>query len=131
MHFIFVLNIIAGDLKLKIFEVTSIPVCRQSWCGWIQSDKYEDTTQLHTLNLSVENELIVTDIKDLRGDDVVALDEDETIVRLSRTYTLNIFDETSGTPLQLNFPGTKNILDIKKDVYVSKTIYEIVFYQDY
>lgn len=106
-------------------------MCRQSWCGWIQSDKYEDTTQLHTLNLSVENELIVTDIKDLRGDDVVALDEDETIVRLSRTYTLNIFDETSGTPLQLNFPGTKSILDIKKDVYVSNTIYEIVFYQNY
>lgn len=108
----------AGDLKTKIFEVTGIPVCRQSWCGWVQSsENYDNRTELHTMNLSSENELIVTDIKDLRAEDIGVADDDETVDRLSRTFTLNILNEKSGSSLRLNFPGTQTILDIKNDVY--------------
>lgn len=113
--------LISGDLKIKIFELTRIPVCRQSWCGWVSSDNYDDDTQLYTLNLSNENELIVTDIKDLHSDDVGAVD-DETGDRLSRTFTLNILNEKTGLPLRLNFPGTQTILDIKNDVYTITNI---------
>lgn len=66
------------------------------------------------MNLSDENELIVNDVQDLIG----AVD-DTDVERLTRTFTLNIMlggtDNTS--PLQLNFPGTKTIADVKKDVY--------------
>lgn len=106
-------------MKKRIFDVTGIPVCRQSWCGWIQSsENYNDRTNLNTINLSHENELIVTDIKDLHGDDIdVVVDDDETVNRLSRMFTLNIYNEKSGASLRLNFPGTQTILDIKNDVF--------------
>lgn len=96
-------------------------MCRQSWCGWVSSDNYDDDTQLHTLNLSHENELIVTDIKDLHSDDIGAVD-DGTGDRLSRTFTLNILNEKTGLPLRLNFPGTQTVLDIKNDVYTITNI---------
>lgn len=108
-----------GDLKARIFEVTSIPTCRQSWCGWVQSsESSDDSTKLHTMNLSEENELIVNDIKDLRDNDIGIVD-DADVERLTRTYTLNILiGGTSNTaPLQLNFPGTRTIADVKKDIY--------------
>lgn len=110
---------ISGDLKTKIFEVTTIPMCRQSWCGWVQpSDNYDDSTALHTMNLSDENELIVNDIKDLRDNDIGVVD-DADVERLTRTYKLNIIlgNTNNTTPLQLNFPGTKTIGDVKTDVY--------------
>lgn len=87
----------------------------------MSSDNYDDDTQLYTLNLSNENELIVTDIKDLHSDGVGAVD-DETGDRLSRTFTLNIVNEKTGLPLRLNFPGTQTILDIKNDVYTITNI---------
>lgn len=108
-----------GDLKTRIFDVTSIPVCRQNWCGWVQSsENYDDSTALHTMNLSDENELIVNDIKDLRDNDIGIVD-DVDVERLTRTFTLNILlSNTNNTaPLQLNFPGTKSIGDVKKDLY--------------
>lgn len=110
---------IPGDLKARIFDVTTIPVCRQNWCGWVQSsENYDDSTALHTMNLSDENELIVNDIKDLRDNDIGIVD-DVDVERLTRTFTLNILlGNTNNTaPLQLNFPGTKSIADVKKDVY--------------
>lgn len=113
--------LILGDLKIKIFELTRIPVCRQSWCGWVPTDNYDDDTQLHTLNLSNENELIVTDIKDLHSDDIGAVD-DEAGDRLSRTFRLNILNEKTSLPLRLNFPGTQTVLDIKNDVYTITNI---------
>lgn len=70
------------------------------------------------MNLSDENELIVNDIKDLRDNDIGIVD-DAAVERLTRTFTLNILlSNTNNTaPLQLNFPGTKSIADVKKDVY--------------
>lgn len=94
-------------------------MCRQSWCGWIQSsENYSDATELHTINLSDENELIVNDIKDLSDNDI-GIADDADVERLTRIYTLNILlgNTSNTTPLQLNFPGTKTIADVKKDVY--------------
>lgn len=108
-----------GDLKTKIFEVTSIPSCRQSWCGWVQSTvNYDDSTKLNTMNLSEENELIVNDIKDLSDNDIAAVEESD-VERLTKTFSLNIMlgSTSNTTPLQLNFPGTRTIADVKKDVY--------------
>lgn len=70
------------------------------------------------MNLSNENELIVNDIKDLRDNDIGVVD-DSDVDRLTRTFTLNILIGNSGNtaPMQLNFPGTKSIADVKKDVY--------------
>lgn len=105
-----------GVLKAKISEVTSIPTCRQSWCGWVQSENYNDSTALNTMNLSDENELIVNDTNDLT--DMVAVD-DANMERLTQTFKLNILigGTNNTTPLQLNFPGTRSIADIKKDIY--------------
>lgn len=106
-----------GDLKTRIFDVTSIPQCRQSWCGWVQSsDNYDDSTTLRTMNLSDENELIVNDIKDSYND-IGIVNDDADVERLTRTFKLNIMFGNTTVPLQLNFPGTKSIGDVKKDVY--------------
>lgn len=70
------------------------------------------------MNLSNDNELIVNDVKDLRDNDIGVV-EDSDVERLTATFALNILIENSGNtaPLQLNFPGTKSIADVKKDVY--------------
>lgn len=94
-------------------------MCRQSWCAWVQSsENYNDSTPLHTMNLSDENELIVNDIKDLRDNDIGVVD-DVDVERLTRTFKLNILlgNTNNTSPLQLNFPGTKSIGDVKTDVY--------------
>lgn len=79
----------------------------------------DDATELHTMDLSDEYELIVSDIKDLKGPDYVAADENQTIHRLSGVFKLNVFIEPSNTTMQLNFPGAKTVLDVKNDLYVS------------
>lgn len=115
---------ITDDLKARIFDVTSIPKCRQSWCGWIQSsENYDDTTQLRTMNLSDENELIVNDIKE-KYNDIGIVNDDADVERLTQTFKLNILlgNTTNTIPLQLNFPGTRSISDVKKDVYEATNI---------
>lgn len=114
----------SGDLKIRIFEATSIPVCRQSWCGWVQSvENCDDATELHTMNLTDEHELIVSDLKDLRGDDYVMSNDNEAINRLSNVFKLNIVVESSNTTMQLNFPGVKTVLDVKKGLFVSNNTF--------
>lgn len=70
------------------------------------------------MNLSSENELIVNDIKDLRDNDIGIVD-DSDVDRLTRTFTLNILigNSSNTPPLQLNFPGTRSVADVKKDIY--------------
>lgn len=80
----------------------------------------DDATELHTMDLSDEYELIVSDIKDLKGPDYVAADENQTIQRLSGVFKLNVFIEPSNATMQLNFPGSKTVLDVKKDLCVSR-----------
>lgn len=107
-----------GDLKKKIFELTAIPVCRQSLRGWIHSNQsYACTTKLSTMSLALENELIVSDIIEDGG--VV---DDEHIERLNATFTLNIFNEKVGSTIQLKFPGTHTVEEIKRDVYAVTNI---------
>lgn len=107
-----------GDLKNKIFELTSIPVCRQSLRGWMHSNQsYTCTTKFCTMNLARENELIVSDMIEDGG----AVD-DEHIESLNATFTLNIFNEKVGSTIQLKFPGTETVEDIKRDVYTVTNI---------
>lgn len=69
------------------------------------------------MNLSDENELIVNDIKDSYNE-IGAVNDDADVERLTRTFKLTIVLGTENTvPLQLNFPDTKSIGDVKKDVY--------------
>lgn len=107
-----------GDLKTKIFELTSIPECRQSLRGWMHSHQsYTCTTKLCTMNLARENELIVSDMIEDGG--VV---DDEHIESLNATFTLNIFNEKNGSTIQLKFPGTQTVEEIKRDVYTVTNI---------
>lgn len=64
------------------------------------------------MGLARENELIVSDMIEEGG----AVD-DEHIESLSATFTLNIFNEKIGSTIQLKFPGTHTVEDIKRDVY--------------
>lgn len=105
-----------GDLRNKIFNLTSIPICRQVLHGWT-NENYTNSTKLSTLNLASENELIVMDsMKDEGGAD------DSSVDRLTSTYTLNILNEKNGKSLQLKFPGTHSVLDVKRDVYAVTNI---------
>lgn len=107
-----------GDLKIKIFELTAIPECRQSLRGWMHSNQsYACTTKLCTMSLARENELIVSDMIEDGG----AVD-DEHIELLNATFTLNILNEKIGSTIQLKFPGTQTVEDIKRDVYTVTNI---------
>lgn len=107
-----------GDLKNKINDLTSIPICRQVLRGWTHSNEnYDNTTRLSTMNLAAENEVIVTDSAADEG----AVDE-ESVDRLKSTFTFNILNERNGNQLQLKFPGTHTVLDVKRDVYTVTNI---------
>lgn len=107
-----------GDLKQRIYELTSVPICRQALRGWTHSnDNYTSSTKLSTMDLADENEVIVTDFTRDGG----AVDDD-SVERLSSQFTLNILNEKNGKRLQLKFPGTHTILDVKRDVYTVTNI---------
>lgn len=80
----------------------------------------DDATELHTMNLSDEYELIVSDMQELNGPDYVS--DGETLNRLSSVFKLNISIEGSNTSMQLNFPGIKTVLDVKNDLFVSSLV---------
>lgn len=75
------------------------------------------------MNLSEENELIVNDIKE-KYNDIGIVNDDADVERLTQTFKLNILlgNTTNTIPLQLNFPGTRSIGDVKKDVYAVTNI---------
>lgn len=75
------------------------------------------------MNLSDENELIVNDIKE-KYNDIGAVNDDADVERLTQTFKLHILlgNTTNTIPLQLNFPGTRSIGDVKKDVYAVTNI---------
>ena len=70
------------------------------------------------MNIARENELIVTDMSEVEGG---ALD-DEAVERLSRIYTLHIFNENDAKTIPLKFPGTQTVLEVKTDVYAITNI---------
>lgn len=97
-----------GDLKTRILELTLLPICRQVLVGWRDDiGEFTNATPLHSLNINMETELIVTD-----------LNEDDLIIpHLNDTFTLNIKKEPDGENISLNFPGKQTYLEVKTDVY--------------
>lgn len=107
-----------GELKTKIHELTGIPMCRQALRGWMNSNQtYTNTTKLSTMSLARENELIVSDMVQVGG-----FADDEQIESLNATFTLNIRNEKNGSTVQLKFPGTQTVEEVKRDVYTVTNI---------
>lgn len=104
------------DLKDAIVEKTSIPVCRQLIKGWPKLRHKEaqvDSTVLKTLHLARENNIFLTDLT-LEGfsDDVVFVSaEPPPMFQLRIRYT------NENKELNLNFPASKTLLEIKNDIY--------------
>lgn len=127
-----------GDLKAKIMDITGIPVCRQALKGWQPNEQpCTNATVLHTLNIALENELILSDLSaegflstslsastppsssstTSSATFAAAATDDDMVRRHTDTYALNIMREPEGIELSLNFPGTQRLIDIKTDVY--------------
>ena len=52
-------------MKKKVYDVTGVPICRQAIRGWPPAKLHDaqiSTTQLSSLGLSAENELILIDL---------------------------------------------------------------------
>ncbi|KAI8036289.1 FAS-associated factor 1 isoform X1 [Drosophila gunungcola] len=109
------------QLKRKIFDETSVPVCRQAIRGWPPS-KASDAQQLGTricnLDLAPENELILVDLTD---DGFMDTEQDEVTQRVDKTFTIHIQFE-SDSPLTLSFPGRTKMQELKMNVYDIKSI---------
>lgn len=99
-----------------ISDKIKVPVCRQLLKGWprsTQRDAQNASTVLKTLNLSKENNIFLTDLTNEGfSDDVVLVSADPLPM-----YQLRIKYTNENRELNLNFPGTKTILDIQNDVY--------------
>ncbi|XP_017049788.1 FAS-associated factor 1 isoform X2 [Drosophila ficusphila] len=109
------------QLKRKIFDETSVPVCRQAIRGWPPS-KASDAQQLGTrlcnLDLAQENELILVDLTD---DGFMDTEQDDVTQRVDKTFTIHIQFE-SDTPLTLSLPGGTTMQALKMNVYDIKSI---------
>ncbi|XP_055385315.1 FAS-associated factor 1 [Condylostylus longicornis] len=105
-----------GDLKDRIFGLTKVPICRQAIRGWPPAKIHEaqlSSTVLSSLDLSIENELILIDLTD----DAYGEENFEIARRFAETFTLNIIQQPEGKSISLPFPGEKTILDVKNDIY--------------
>lgn len=104
------------DLKEAIELKTSIPVCRQSIKGWPKHSHKEaqlDGTVLKSLNTSRESNIFLTDLTpEGLSDDVIIVSADPLPM-----YQLRIRYTNENKELNLNFPASKTILDIKTDIY--------------
>jgi len=99
------------DLKTIVYSRLGVPVCRQILTGWHKAPT-NDSTTLALLNLPRENILILNYLdSENNGMDV------ETEENLTRTYVLNVYDETRSKDYTLNYPGTKTVEEVKADVY--------------
>ncbi|CRL04435.1 CLUMA_CG017520, isoform A [Clunio marinus] len=108
------------DLKEAIFAKTSVPLCRQLIEGLQTSKEAQiiDTTVLRTLNVSRENNIFLTDISNEGfSDDVVIVSDDPLPMYQLRISYVNPFNTSENKELNLNFPASKTILDIKNDIH--------------
>ncbi|KQS62483.1 uncharacterized protein Dere_GG22305, isoform D [Drosophila erecta] len=109
------------QLKRKIFDETSVPVCRQAIRGWPPS-KASDAQQLGTricnLDLAPENELILVDLTD---DGFMDTEQDEVTQRVDKNFTIFIQFE-SDTPLTLSMSGRTTVQEVKMNVCDIKSI---------
>lgn len=95
---------------------TAVPKCRQLIKGWHKATFKEaqiDTTVLKSLNISKEINIFLTDsTHEGLTDDVIIVSADPF-----QTYQLRIRYVEENKELNLNFPGSKTILEIKTDIY--------------
>ncbi|XP_026478148.1 FAS-associated factor 1 [Ctenocephalides felis] len=100
-----------GQLKSQLHPKVGIPPCQMILKNWPDGLKPLDETVLSTLNLPQENILMLTDMQ------TFATDDSEATNRLTQIYGLEIRNLDSDVCYNLNFPGTKTILEIKNDMY--------------
>lgn len=104
------------DLKDAISLKTSVPVCRQQLKGWHKPTHREaliDSTVLSSLKLSKENNIFLTDLThEGFSDDVVFVSADPPTM-----YQLRIRYTNENRELNLNFPASRTLLEIKNDIY--------------
>ncbi|XP_034939481.1 FAS-associated factor 1 isoform X2 [Chelonus insularis] len=102
-----------SDLKDTISERTNVGSCQQKLYGW-HREPINNSVILKSLNLPQENKLNLCK-KSEPGDsssERVCLSD-----RLTRTYTLNIYDETNNKSYKLQFSGTHTVLEVKTGIY--------------
>ncbi|CAH0551359.1 unnamed protein product [Brassicogethes aeneus] len=101
-----------SDLKIQLHQKFKVPPCRQLLSSWARIQEYENTP-FTKLMLGDENKLVLT-VKPHEGG--FSADEDnEMTEKLNGNYTLNIKFESK--TYNLNYKGTKTILDVKTDFY--------------
>ncbi|XP_054278521.1 FAS-associated factor 1 [Macrosteles quadrilineatus] len=99
------------DLKTMIFSKLGVPVCHQTLTGW-EHNPTSDYATLSLIKLPRENILFLTNLdSDNNGMDF------ESEENLTKTFTLNVFDEMKSKDYSLKYPGTKTIEEVKADIY--------------
>ncbi|XP_063989568.1 FAS-associated factor 1 [Diachasmimorpha longicaudata] len=103
-----------SDLKDSIFAKTHITPCQQELGGWKKEEPKANNVKLHSLNLPLENTLLLNPIVELGDSSSEAITLSD---RLSQTYILNVKDEVYNKTYNLKYPGTASVLDVKTGVY--------------
>ena len=121
-------------IKTLVSSELDIPVCKLELSGWKLDRQPRDTTILETLHLPKQNTLylsINSDDRDAATEEYIKLNPNSKITvnsminrrsiirsvsRMTQTYSLNIYDVTHNRTHIVNFPGTKTLLEVKRDV---------------
>ncbi|CAG9803810.1 unnamed protein product [Chironomus riparius] len=105
-----------GDLKQNIMKRTSVPVCRQNIRGLLNftmNDLQNDSIVLRSLNLPVENNV---ELNDLSNEGFPVDMPLLSPLNSELSYQLRIYYTNEDRHLNLNFPATKTLIDIKNDL---------------
>lgn len=101
------------DLKIVLHDRLGVAPCRQLLSSWARMPQYE-RRPLHELSLPTDNSLQLM-VKTGTDMGVTADEDSKTTERLTGTYNLSINDGTKSFNVQ--YPGTKTILDVKTGVF--------------
>lgn len=98
-------------IKAALHAELGVPPCRQELCGWKQNHITDDTV-LSTLQLPQRTKLY------LHAPDHVNITPNSTEMpsysdRMNSKYKLHIIDTTTNREYDLQFPGSKTVLEIK------------------
>ncbi|XP_030386055.1 FAS-associated factor 1 isoform X2 [Scaptodrosophila lebanonensis] len=111
------------QLKRKIYDVTSVPQCRQAIRGWPPSsarDAQLPGTQLCNLSLAQENEFILVDLTE---DGFMDTEHDDISQRLDKVFTIEIVEEpNSNPPLTLQLPGSTTMQEVKTNYFYIRSV---------
>ncbi|KAH8283575.1 hypothetical protein KR018_007660, partial [Drosophila ironensis] len=109
------------QLRRRILDETSVPVCRQAIRGWpaaVSSEAQHPGSRLCNLDLPPEVNLFLVDLSE---DGFMDTEQDEVSQRAEKTFTIHVQFE-SDSPLQLSLPGRTTMLQLKMNVDNIKTI---------